>query len=160
MNVGRSTVFGWIDKYRKGGLAAISTKVASGRPTTLDDSEMVCLYTMINGKDPRVHGFGMALWTRSLIRDLIKTNFTKSVSLATVGRILNKLGMSPQRPLYRSWKQDPERVQRWKREEYPASEPGPRPRAPRFCSRTRPQCARTAPPGQSDDRRDQCSRVP
>jgi transposase len=75
---------------------------------------------MINGKDPRVHGFGMALWTRSLIRDLIKKNFAKSVSLVTVGRILKKLGMSPQRPLYRSWKQDPERVERWKREEYPA----------------------------------------
>ena len=28
--------------------------------------------------------------------------------------------MSAQRPLYRSWKQDPERVERWKREEYPA----------------------------------------
>jgi transposase len=120
MNVGTSTVFAWIDKYRKGGLAAISTKAASGRPTTLDDSEMIRLYTMINGKDPRVHGFGMALWTRSLIRDLIKINFKKSVSLVTVGRILKKLGMSPQRPLYRSWKQDPERVERWKREEYPA----------------------------------------
>ena len=34
MDVGRSTVFAWIDKYRKGGLAAISTKAASGRPTT------------------------------------------------------------------------------------------------------------------------------
>ena len=120
MNVGKSTVFDWIDKYRKGGLAAISTKAASGRPTTLDDSEMIRLYTMINGKDPRIHGFGMALWTRSLIRDLIKANFAKSVSLVTVGRILKKLGMSPQRPLYRSWKQDPERVERWKRQEYPA----------------------------------------
>jgi transposase len=120
MNVGRSTVFDWIDKYRKGGLAAISTKMASGRPTTLDDSEMIRLYTMINGKDPRIHGFGMALWTRSLIRDLIKINFKKSVSLVTVGRILGKLGMSAQRPLYRSWKQDPERVERWKRQEYPA----------------------------------------
>ena len=48
-----------------------------------------------------------------------KVNFTKSVSLVTVGRILTKLGMSPQRPLYRSWKQDPERVERWKREESP-----------------------------------------
>jgi transposase len=120
MNVGRSTVFAWIDKYRTGGLAAISTKIASGRPTTLDDSEMVRLYTMINGKDPRIHSFGMALWTRSLIRDLIKITFKKCVSLVTVGRILTKLGMSPQRPLSRSWKQDPERVERWKREEYPA----------------------------------------
>ncbi|MGH3549952.1 MAG: IS630 family transposase [Pseudonocardiaceae bacterium] len=120
MDVGRSTVFAWIDKYRKGGLAAISTKAASGRPTMLDDGEMIRLYTMINGKDPRIHGFGMALWTRSLIRDLIKTSFAKCVSLVTVGRILKKLGMSPQRPLYRSWKQDPERVERWKRQEYPA----------------------------------------
>lgn len=120
MDVGRSSVFDWIANYRRGGLAAISTKFASGRPTLLDDSEMVRLHGMINGKDPRVHGFGMALWNRGLIRDLIRHNFGKSVSLVTVGRILKKLGMSPQRPLYRAWKQDPERVERWKREEYPA----------------------------------------
>lgn len=120
MNVSRSSVFDWIAKYREGGLASISTKFASGRPTVLDDSEMVRLYTMINGKDPRTYSFGMALWTRALIRDLIKKTFAKDVSLVTVGRILKKLGMSPQRPLYRSWKQDPQRVEKWKREEYPA----------------------------------------
>jgi transposase len=120
LNVSRSSVFEWIAKYREGGLAAISTKFASGRPTVLDDSEMVRLYVMINGKDPRVYSFGVALWTRALIRDLIKKAFGKDVSLVTVGRILTKLGMSPQRPLYRSWKQDPARVEKWKREEYPA----------------------------------------
>ncbi|MGQ0774108.1 MAG: winged helix-turn-helix domain-containing protein [Pseudonocardiales bacterium] len=113
MNAGISTVSSWVDKYRRGGLAAISTKAASGRPTVLDDSEMIRLYTMINGRDPRIHGFGMALWTRSLIRDLIRTSFAKSVSLVTVGRILKKLGMSAQRPLYRSWKQDPEGVAKY-----------------------------------------------
>lgn len=120
LNVGRSSVFDWISKYREGGLASISTKFASGRPTVLDDSEMVRLYAMINGKDPRTYSFGMALWTRALIRDLIKKTFAKDVSLVTVGRILKKLGMSAQRPLYRSWKQDPQRVEKWKREEYPA----------------------------------------
>ena len=120
MEVGRSSLFEWIAKYRQGGLAAISTKFASGRPTVLDDSEMNRLYVMINGKDPRVYSFGLALWTRGLIRDLIKKTFGKDVSLVTVGRMLKKLGMSAQRPLYRSWKQDPERVERWKREEYPA----------------------------------------
>lgn len=120
LDVSRASVFDWIARYRKGGLAAISTKIASGRPTILDDSEMIRLFTMINGKDPRAQGFGMALWSRALIRDLIKRSFGKDVSLVTVGRILNKLGMSPQRPLYRSWKQDPARVERWKREEFPA----------------------------------------
>jgi len=120
LDVGRSTVFDWISRYRQGGLASISTKFASGRPTVLDDSEMIRLFTMINGKDPRAYSFGVALWTRALIRDLIKKTFAKDVSLVTVGRILKKLGMSPQRPLYRSWKQDPHRVEKWKREEYPA----------------------------------------
>lgn len=120
MNVSRSSVFDWIAKYRRGGLAAISTKFASGRPTVLEDSEMIQLFVMINGKDPRVYSFGVALWTRALIRDLIRKAFGKEVSLVTVGRILAKLGMSAQRPLYRSWKQDPARVGQWKREEYPA----------------------------------------
>ncbi len=120
LDVSRASVFDWIARYRAGGLAAISTKIASGRPTILHDSEMIRLFTMINGKDPRAQGFGMALWSRALIRDLIKRSFGKDVSLVTVGRILKKLGMSPQRPLYRSWKQDPARVERWKREEFPA----------------------------------------
>jgi transposase len=120
LEVGRSSVFDWISRYRVGGLASISTKFASGRPTVLDDSEMIRLFIMINGMDPRAYSFGVALWTRALIRDLIKKAFAKDVSLVTVGRILKKLGMSPQRPLYRSWKQDPHRVEKWKREEYPA----------------------------------------
>ncbi|MPY81369.1 MAG: IS630 family transposase, partial [Actinophytocola sp.] len=120
MGVSRASVFDWIAKYREDGLAAISTKFASGRPTALDDSEMIRLYTMIHGKDPRTYSFGFALWTRALIRDLIKRTFDKEVSLMTVGRVLKKLGMSAQRPLYRAYKQDPERVERWKTEEYPA----------------------------------------
>src|ERR1039457_4714023 len=72
LGVSRASVFEWIAKYREGGLAAISAKIASGRPTALDDSEMIRLHAMISGKDPRTRGFGMALWSRALIRDMIK----------------------------------------------------------------------------------------
>jgi transposase len=41
------------------------------------------------------------------------------LSLPTVGRILKKLGMSPQRPLYRAYRQDPVKVRVGKRETYP-----------------------------------------
>ena len=40
----RWQVLEWIAKYREGGLAAISTKIASDRPTALDDSEMIRRY--------------------------------------------------------------------------------------------------------------------
>ena len=120
MNVGESTVLEWMRKYRAGGLAAVSTKFASGRPTTLSDRQMMELLALIVGCDPRQLSFGFALWTRKLVRDLIRQRFRVSLSEVTVGRILKKLGLSPQRPLYRPYQQNPERVERWKREEYPA----------------------------------------
>ncbi len=37
MGVGRRTVFEWWEKYRNSGLAGLSAKFASGRPTALSD---------------------------------------------------------------------------------------------------------------------------
>jgi transposase len=119
LGVSRSSVFEWQKKYREGGLAALSTKFASGRPTVLSDKQMVRLYSLIVGRDPRQFSFGFALWTRKLVARLIEQHFGVRVSLVTVGRILKKLGMSPQRPLYRAYQQDPEKVRAWKRETYP-----------------------------------------
>src|SRR6266508_1277254 len=113
LGVGRSSVFEWQKKYREGGLAALSTKFASGRPTILSDEQMVRLYTLIAGKDPRQYSFEFALWTRGLVADLIHRKFGVRLSRVTVGRILKKLGMSPQRPLYRAYQQDPETVSKW-----------------------------------------------
>jgi len=50
LEVSRSSVFDWQKKYREGGLAALSTKFASGRPTVLSDQQMMRLYSMIVGK--------------------------------------------------------------------------------------------------------------
>lgn len=119
MDVGRSTVFWWQQKYREGGLAALSTKFASGRPTVLSDQQMMQLYSMIVGRNPRQFSLGFALWTRKLIAKLIFQQFNVELSLPTVGRILKKLGMSPQRPLRRAYQQDPERVRQWKQQTYP-----------------------------------------
>lgn len=120
LGVGRSSLFDWQAKYRAGGLAALSTKFASGRPTVLSDKQMVQLRSMIVGRDPRQHSFGFALWTRKLVADLIEQKFGRRLSLPTVGRILKKLGLSPQRPLYRAYQQDPEKVRVWKEQTYPS----------------------------------------
>lgn len=120
LDVSRSSVFDWQKKYREGGLAALSTKFASGRPTVLSDQQMMRLYSMIVGKDPRQYSFGFALWTRKLVADLIRQKFGVQLSLPTIGRILKKLGLSAQRPLYRAYQQDPEKVQEWKEQTYPA----------------------------------------
>jgi len=80
---------------------------------------MMSLRSMIVGKDPRHHSLGFALWTRKIVADLIERRFGERLSLPTVGRILKKLGMSAQRPLYRAYQQDPEKVRIWKQQTYP-----------------------------------------
>lgn len=120
MGVGRRTIFEWWEKYRDSGLAGLSAKFASGRPTALSDRQMLELRALIIGADPRQLSFGLALWTRDMVRELIRRRFRVSVSAVTVGRILKKLGMSPQRPLYRAYQQNPEKVREWKEKTYPA----------------------------------------
>jgi transposase len=55
-----------------------------------------------------------------MIRELIGREFGVALSEVSVGRLLPKLGLSPQRPLSRASQQNPEAVARWKAEEYPA----------------------------------------
>lgn len=119
LDVSRASVYEWQKKYQAGGLEALSTKFASGRPTTLTDRQMMQVYGWIVGSDPRQHTFGFALWTRALVADLIARHFRVRLSLPTVGRILRKLGLSPQRPLYRAWQQNQEAVRVFKQQTYP-----------------------------------------
>jgi transposase len=72
------------------------------------------------GNDPRQLRFKFALWTRAMVRELIRREFGVALSEVSVGRLLRKLGLSPQRPLYRAYQQNPQAVARWKTEEYPA----------------------------------------
>ena len=53
-------------------------------------------------------------------RDLIRREFGVALSEVSVGRLLRMMGLSPQRPLHRAYEQDPEAVQRWKSEQFPA----------------------------------------
>jgi transposase len=116
----RSTVFGWIAAYRKGGAEALRARPVPGRPPKLTPVQIRTLFTMIVGSNPAQYQLDFALWTRDLVRQVIATRFGVDLSVGSVGRILRGLGMSPQRPLHRATQQDPERVARWRTEEYPA----------------------------------------
>ena len=71
------------------------------------------------GKDPRQYGFDFGLWTRRIVQEMVKTRFGVSVSLATVGAILSRLEITPQKPLRRAYERDPEAVTHWVGVEFP-----------------------------------------
>src|ERR671911_80086 len=115
----RAAVYGWLAKYREGGLAALKARPVPGRPPKLSGAQLQRIYTLVVGNDPRQLQFVFALWTRAMVRELIGREFGVRLSEVSVGRLLRKLGLSPQRPLYRAYQQNPEAVRRWKTEVYP-----------------------------------------
>lgn len=116
----RKTVYGWLAKYREGGKGALLAKPVPGRPPKLAGAQLSRLYALIVGTDPRQMQFEFALWTREMVREVIRREFEVALSVVSVGRLLRKLGLSPQRPLHRAYQQNPAAVERWKREQYPA----------------------------------------
>ena len=120
MGFHKNTVYGWLAKVREGGKDSLKAKAIPGRPAKLGGQQISRLYALIVGRDPRQLSFGFELWTRGMIRDLIRREFGVALSEVSVGRLLRMMGLSPQRPLHRAYEQDPEAVQRWKSEQFPA----------------------------------------
>jgi transposase len=77
------------------------------------------LYDTITSKNPLQLKFTFALWTARMVGELIRQKYHVQLSKASVCRILNQLGLTPQRPVWRAYQQRAEDVQRWLEEEYP-----------------------------------------
>jgi transposase len=115
----RSCIYEWLAKYREGGTKALQTKTLSGRPKKLNGQQVKKIYDIVTAKNPLQLKFEFALWTRDMVRDLIKDLFSVKLSLVSVGRLLKKMGLSPQKPLHRAYQQDPDLVQQWLESEFP-----------------------------------------
>ena len=68
----RKTVYDWLAKYREGGKDALKAKAVPGRPPKLGGPQLARLYALIAGRDPRQMQFEFALWTREMIREVIR----------------------------------------------------------------------------------------
>src|SRR4030042_6743891 len=119
LGVQRSTLFGWLARYRRGGCGALDARKRGGRPPKLTAKMLAWVYDTVAMKDPRQMNFPFALWTSIMVVELIWRQFHIRLSKASVCRLLNQLGLSTQKPLWRAFQQDAERVQKWVKEEYP-----------------------------------------
>jgi transposase len=102
------------------GLRALRSRKGTGRPRRLAPKQEQQLFRWINGKDPRQHGFDFGLWTRLVVRKLIADKFGANLGVTAVGKLLAKLGLTPQKPLKRAYERDPAAIEAWKRDTYPS----------------------------------------
>ena len=120
LGVHRTTVYSWLSQYRAGGWGNLDASKRGGRKRKLDAKAMAWIYKAVTLKNPQQFKFTFALWTSKMVAELIRQRFGIVLSKASVCRLLDQLGLSAQRPLWRAYQQDPQRVDRWLQEDYPA----------------------------------------
>ena len=118
----RTTIYKWLGhaSSRGRGINALAARKGTGRPRKLTPVQARQVFRWINGKNPMQYGFDFGLWTRQIVRELVAMKFDVSVSLASVGTLLARLGLTAQKPLQRAYQRDPAAIERWQRETYPA----------------------------------------
>jgi transposase len=118
-NVPERTVFAWLAKYRNGGWHNLRDQKKSGRPPKVTGEVIKWLYDAITLGDPRQFQLAFCLWTLSIIRGVLKKEKGVELSKSAVCRLLQQMGLSPQRPIYRSYKQDPKELEKYLKRTFP-----------------------------------------
>jgi transposase len=118
-NVSQRTVFDWLARYRQGGWQALDEKSRQGRPKKITGADMQWLYHAITMGNPLNYKLPFCLWTLNNIRALLDKERAILLSKSSICRLLNHLGLSPQRPLYKSYKQDGDKIKAYLTQTYP-----------------------------------------
>jgi transposase len=125
LGVARETVSRWWSAFSEGGFDAIPGD-RTGRPTgsgrTLSDEQASQIQGVLNEEMPQKRGIASPLWTRRAVRDLIQLMFGITMPVRTVGEYLRRWGYTPKKPQRRARFQDPDEIQEWLENIYPAIE--------------------------------------
>jgi transposase len=119
LQVHPGTVCKWVAMYRAEGDAALASSKAAGPQPKLEPKQVDSVRKIIVGKNPRQLNFGPALWTLDLVGQLIKNKFGIVLHNTTIGRMLHRLGVTPQKPLRRAFQRDGEECRLWMQVEFP-----------------------------------------
>lgn len=115
----RTAIYKWLRVARRADAPSLRSRPCTGRHRTLSPQQEQQVRAWICGKDPRQYGFDFGLWTRQIVREMIRDHFGIDLGVTSVGRLLARLEITPQKPLRRAYERDPKAVAQWVKVEYP-----------------------------------------
>lgn len=113
----------WLKAHAKGGTSALAARKRGrrqGEKRSLSAEQAAVIAELVRDRCPDQLKLPFYLWTRAAVAKLIEERFGIVISEKTAGRYLKEWGFTPQKPARRAYQQDPEAVERWLKEEYPA----------------------------------------
>jgi len=126
LEVARSTVQRWIERYRSTGIAGLLVRGPyQGKKPRLSLDQKRELAIMIR-EGPENSGLDTGVWTSPIVADLVKRRFKIAYSPSQIRRILHELGFSIQYPRQELSQADKKRQATWIQEELPEIKKKPR----------------------------------
>ena len=112
------TLYRWLGKHRRDKRQGLKSRPTPGAPRRLTDAQLAELEKLIL-RGAKAAGFPNDLWTCARLADLSKKEFGVQYHFNHVGKILSRMGWSPQRPEKRAIERDDKRIRQWVKREIP-----------------------------------------
>jgi len=118
-HISRTALYRWLRLFEKGGYTELETKKAPGSlPEITEEMEDWLKDTVLN-HGPEDFGYDTALWTRDVLAEILNVEFSINVGGRAVGKHLHDIGLSYQKPWFRSREQDNAKVRKFLEETFP-----------------------------------------
>ena len=95
--VSKPTIYGWIDRWRSGGVEGLANRPKSGRPLKADDAYSLALLEVIE-KEPSELGYDFTIWTIDRLRAHLEKITGIDLSESRFRALLKRKGYRYRRP--------------------------------------------------------------
>ncbi len=113
MGMSARTVFHWLVWFSTGSYEGLKDNPKSGRPRKITEEMAQWLYNAVTMGNPKQFQFDFCLWSLKTMQVLLKQQFGVSVHVSTISRLLHSMGLTPQRPIHKSYKQNQKKIKRY-----------------------------------------------
>ncbi len=119
LGVSEGAVSQWLKQAREAGVEALYSQPVPGPSKRLSDVQRTQLPALLKKGAPSF-GFRDEVWTRGRVAKLIEREFGIVYSPRHVGRILEEVGWTRQKPVPRASQRNEERIEQWQETDWPA----------------------------------------
>lgn len=113
-----SSVMRWRETRRRRGERVYEVRSSPGRPPKLTRAQQRRVVRLLL-RGALAHGYATELWTCERVAELIEREFDVEYHRDHVGRLLQGLGWSYQKPQRRALERDETAIERWKQRDWP-----------------------------------------
>jgi len=125
LGVSEGAVSQWVKRGQQAGVEALHSRSGGGPKPRLSKAQLKELPKLLE-QGAEAYGFRGDVWTRGRVGKLIKDKFEVTYSARHVGRILEKIGWSRQKPIERASQRNEAAIEYWRTEKWLALKKKPK----------------------------------